>query len=132
MSGSDVTTGQDEANLRRIRDAFAHYLQPAHKDEYLIIETEPDGKFVQFTGTTDGALLLDLPLISLDESECSRAKDFFQHRFQLPPPAEGEGYAAYQMPLDRDADALAALTARIFVEVFGFPAPPPTKFTIDG
>ena len=53
-------------NTQRIEAALQALLQRNNEDAFVIFEDKATGKFVQFAGSAEQPLLLDLPLQALD------------------------------------------------------------------
>ncbi|MHC4180737.1 MAG: TY-Chap domain-containing protein [Planctomycetota bacterium] len=117
-------------NQDRISTALADLLNRSSDDAFVIIEEKRTGKFVQFAGSTDGPLLLDLPTQTLTQAEQDRAQELF---VSLGTPglekwavtdhtgAPAGTQAGFQMEFGRDPDAAAAVAMRVFHEVYRFP-----------
>src|SRR4051812_16160716 len=65
-------------NTRKIKAALRQLVRRAADDRPWVIFEHPTGKFVQFAGSVDEPLLLDLPWQPLSEAEFYRAATFFK------------------------------------------------------
>lgn len=116
-------------NQARISTALTVLLNRSGDDAFVIIEEKRTGKFVQFAGSTDQPLLLDLPTQTLSQAEQDRAQELF---VSLGAPglekwavtdhagAPAGTQAGFQMEFGRDPDAAAVVAMRVFTEVYQF------------
>jgi len=97
---------------------------------FVIIEEQQSGKFVQFAGSTEKPLLLDLPTQTLSQAEKERAKKLFvslggagleEWEVTDLSGAPAGTQAGFQMEFGRDPDAATAVALRVLKEVYGFP-----------
>ncbi len=84
---------------------------------FVIFEEKSTGKFVQFAGSSQEPLILDLPWQTLSEDEKVRA------RTVLAPHGGTEGEHGFQLNLDRDADRAAQITMEVFRDVYQIAEP---------
>jgi hypothetical protein len=98
---------------------------------FVVFEDLASGKFVQFSGSIDEPLLLDLPLQELSDVELGRAEILFRDLgvdYREWPVLDGPGgqvagtQGGFQLELGQDTKRGAGLTLRIFAEVFRLPA----------
>ena len=82
---------------------------------FAIIESAPSGKFVQFTGSAEDPLVLDLPVKTLSPEELARAQALFR---ELGGSASENGF---QLTLARDSDEGARVALRVIREVYSLP-----------
>ena len=119
-------------NTQRIEAALQALLQPTNEDAFVIFEDRATGKFVQFTGSAEEPLLLDLPLQALDTAERQRAQDLFR-TFSLPGATAADLYdkpggtivgqqVSYQLECGKDCTHAAETAMRIFEVVYGLPS----------
>lgn len=119
-----------DAGIRgEISSALQKLLQRSNRDAFVIVNEVHSKKFVQFDGSTTESLLLDIPVQELSKKEEARAAKLFKSLGALGrqeiPMVDRDGQTAgtqvsYQMDFGRDADtdAAAAVTMRVFREVF--------------
>jgi hypothetical protein len=120
----DLNGHQAEA----IRNALIRLLERP-SGAYLIIQEPKTGKFVQFSGSSEEPLYLDLPIQTLSTEEFGTAEKLFK-ALDLPGP---ETYQLYEYPggppasmqtsfnvtFGRDTKNAMALTVGIFQLVYG-------------
>lgn len=116
-------------NPHRIRIAMALHslLGRTNRDAFVIFQDKPSGKFVQFAGSADESLFLDLPPQALNEDEKPRAAKLFRELAAKGPKEgadrqTGKGLTGFQLRLGCDVDRGADVTLRIFREVYQLPA----------
>lgn len=80
-------------HLDRIESALTRMLARQNEDALVIFEEKSSRKFVQFTGSVGGGLLLDLPFQALDRTELERARNYF-----LEHGVRAEGYDIFDAP----------------------------------
>ena len=94
---------------------------------FVVCEDRPSGKFVQFAGSRDEPLVLDLPVQQLSADELERAEIFFRELgvsyeewpvFDQPDGQEVGAQGGFQLELGQDTRRGADLTLRLFTEVF--------------
>lgn len=119
-------------NQSRIVDALSALLQRRNKDAFVIFEEKRSGKYVQFAGSANEDLLLDLPSQTLTEEEMKRAEVLFRG-LGIPGPETYEMYTdesmetvagtqtSFHMGLGRDVVRAAEVTLAIFERVYQFP-----------
>lgn len=107
-------------------------LHRENDDAFVIFEEQISGKFVQFAGSADEELLLDLPTQSLSEVEQARAKRFFE-ALKISGPRKYALYAdktleiiggvqtSFQTKFGRDPQLAARVALDIFEQVYEFP-----------
>jgi hypothetical protein len=115
-------------NTTRIQAALTTMLaHPAEDGAWVVIE-HPSGKFVQFTGSVPGPLLLDLPWQPLSEAEFYRAVAYFKkfgvagddrELFDVNGNPAGTQFT-FNLTLESE-DSAAAVALVIFEEVYRLP-----------
>jgi tetratricopeptide (TPR) repeat protein len=120
-------------NLSRITKALSALLQRDNADAFIIFEEKETGKFIQFAGSKNEDLLLDLPSQTLSREEMARAKVLFEELGSSGP----EKHAMYtdksleviariqtsfNMNFGRDFRRAAEVTLAVFERVYRFPA----------
>lgn len=118
--------------IERIKTALRALLNRSNDDAFVIFEEKASGKYVQFAGSLDQPLLLDLPLQALTAEEQRRASVLFNElatgdatQADLYDQREGQvvgQQVSYQLVFDRDAERAADVTSRIFDEIYHLPA----------
>lgn len=115
---SDQAAGEEAGSRERIALALERLLT-RDWGAFVIIEVEATGDFVQFAGSTEQPLLMDVPVQSLSEDEQARARQFF----------EGAGLGAFDddmqsfmVELGRDPEAAAETALRALRDIFDAPA----------
>lgn len=109
----------------RIADALREVVNSSGSP-FAIIEHEPSGKFVQFAGSAQESLLLDLPFQPLAPDEKSRAQALFSE-------LGGEsGEYGFQLMLDRDPDKAARAALRVLREVYRLPDDAQLSIHVEG
>jgi hypothetical protein len=113
-----------------IRNALDSLLaQPDDAGSFVIIEDEVSQKFVQFVGSIDRPLLLDLPAQTFSEAEFYRAVAFFKRRgvvgqeFEMLDAPGGQPVGeqfTFQLQLESVSDAIEVVRA-LFAEVYRLP-----------
>ena len=107
-------------NLGRIEQALLD-LSDGPGDRFVIFTDQATGRFVQFANTGLGALVLDLPVMELDEGELERARTFFSDRDTEGPIQVARGIESAIMHFDSDTTEIryaAETTMDIFTQVF--------------
>ena len=114
----------------RIRDALAALLTREPGDAFVIFEDKAAGKFVQFAGSSEEPLLLDLPSQPLSKEEFARAKTFFASHGVQPksPYPSGEGPVSFNLHFQSPDEAADTVLA-IFQEVYGYSEMPELTIT---
>ena len=118
-------------NRLTITRALAALLERRYKRAFVVFEERLSGKFVQFVGSREGTMLLDLPRRILDEAETARAKQLFDD-LGVDNPVEVDlidprtekvvdKRLTFQMALGKDVKLAADVAVRIFTQVYGFP-----------
>jgi hypothetical protein len=119
-------------NRNRIVDALSGLLQRHNVDAFVIFEEKGSGKYVQFAGSANEGLLLDLPSQTLTEEEAKRAEVLFSE-LGIPGPETYEVYTdksrktaagmqtSFQVDFGRDVVRAAMVTLAIFERVYRFP-----------
>lgn len=127
-------------NQSQIVDALSELLQRRNVDTFVIFEEEGSGKYVQFAGSANEDLLLDLPSQTLTEDEMKRAEVLFRE-LGIPGPVTYETYTdksrktvagmqtSFQMDFGRDVVRAARVTLAIFERVYQFPPDFPLALT---
>lgn len=97
---------------------------------FLIVEESESGRFVQFAGSRDEPLMLDLPLQTLAAEEVTKAKAVFAelgYPGAIPAPGDSDAGAAAggawqsaTVPFDDDVDGAAKLAVAVLHRVYGF------------
>jgi len=105
-------------------------LEQTRDEPFVIVEETKSKKFVQFTGSVTGGLLLDLPIQTLAREEQERAQRLFVALggpglekwpvFDVPGGNPVGEQAGFQMDFGRDADRAATIAMRVFREVYLF------------
>jgi len=113
-------------NRTRIRDALTALNLRVNVDAFVIVEDQVTRKFVQFAGSSNEPLTLDLPHQTLSELEFYRAVTFFrklcvegnEHQLFDEPGGRVVGkQSSFNMEFASVEDA-ADVTVRIFEEVY--------------
>ncbi len=111
-----------------IREALARLLERP-SGAFVIIEEPKSGKFIQFAGSINESLLLDLPTQTLSAEEFEKAKSVFDEfgysgpkTIQLQeypggPPA-GE-YTSFMAKFGRDVDRATQFSVVVLYQVYG-------------
>lgn len=129
--GSASCAAGGAGDLRRDPIAAALREMPTiPANAFVIVEDPRSGAFVQFTVDDRDRLLIDLPVVALDDEAAARAKAFFAAA-DIPlvttsatDPRTGEEFRteSYQKTFDPAAvDEVAALALEIFAEVHRLP-----------
>lgn len=141
FSACVVAGGKRDSEIQvKISTALQKLLQRSNRDAFVIVNEAHSKKFVQFDGSTTESLLLDIPVQELSRDEEARAAKLFKSlgalgRQEIPMvDANGQTVGtqvSYQMDFGQDADtrAAAAVTMRVFREVFEI-APKGGEFTL--
>jgi hypothetical protein len=118
-------------NQSWIVDSLSGLLQKRNRDAFVIFEEKSSGKFVQFAGSANEGLLLDLPSQTLAKEEMERAKALFRE-LGIPGPETYEMYTdkarktvagmqtSFQMDFGRDVVRAAQVVLAIFERVYRF------------
>ena len=119
-------------NQNRIKTALRALLNRRNDDAFVIFEERDSGKFVQFAGSADQPLLLDLPSQALSAEEQQRAALLFAQLgsadatsadlYDRPGGQVVGRQISYQLVFGQDCDRAAEVTSRIFKEVYRLPA----------
>jgi hypothetical protein len=119
-------------NRLTITRALAALLKRRYKNASVVFEERLSGKFVQFLGSREGTMLLDLPRQILDEAETTRAKQLFDdlgvdnpievHLIDPKTKQVADKRIAFQMAFGKDVKLAADVAVRIFTQVYGFPS----------
>ena len=123
----------DPSNLSRVRDSLSALLQRSNQDAFVIFEEKKTGKFVQFAGSRNEDLLLDLPNQALTELEASKAKVVLRD-WGASDPQEYVVFTdedmdtvagrqiSFQINFGRNVSQAAQACLAIFERVYDFPA----------
>jgi len=114
-------TAAASGNLGRIEQALLD-LSDGPGDRFVVFTDQATGRFVQFANTGLGALVLDLPVMELDEGELERARAFFSDRDTEGPIQVARGIESAIMHFDSETSEIryaAQTTMDIFTQVFG-------------
>jgi hypothetical protein len=108
-------------------EAALNRLLASEEGAFVIFDDRASGKFVQFAGSRDEPLVLDLPVQQLSAAELERAKILFRDLgigyeewpvFDKPGGQEIGAQGGFQLELGQDTRRGADLTLRVFTEVF--------------
>lgn len=110
-----------------IRDALTHLLNRP-SGAFVIIEEPKSGKFIQFAGSVDEPLLLDLPVKTLSPDEMDKAKKVFAefgytgpetYQLQEYPggPQAGE-HTSFMVKFGSDIDRAAQFTVVVLHQIY--------------
>lgn len=110
---------QPDRNVQAVKTALEGLLK-ADEPSYVLLEDSKSGKIVQFAGSADEPLCLELPSARLRPEERTRAKRFFS-RLDIERNRIVEGHINYQVILDDDVDQGTALALSLMQEVFRLP-----------
>ena len=117
-----------ESHAKTIRAALTRLLERPY-GAFTIVEHVPSGKFVQFAGSEDAPLLLDLPLQALSAAELDRAKAVFA-AFGHPGPVtlQAEQYpggppageqTGFMVEFGTDVEAATELAVAVLHRIYG-------------
>lgn len=119
------------ARAAEIGQTLARWLAlPDRDDRFVVIEHAASGKFVQFEIEHD-ELVVDLPVIALDEAERARAAAVFasvgvdapiEYRYQNEESGPELTITTYRLGFGSDPEAAADFVARIVREVYLLPS----------
>jgi hypothetical protein len=118
-----VHSEEASMNQHRVVEEALDRLLTRGGDAFVVFEDTASGKFVQFSGSMDEPLLLDLPGQELSDVELGRAEVFFRD-LDVSLASDGQGgqtsrtEGSFQLLLGQDTKRGADLTLRIFAEVF--------------
>lgn len=119
-----------ESNRDAFREALKRLQTRTNDDAFVIFEDRASQKFVQFAGSQQEPLYLDLPHQALSEEERARAEKLFHNlgtesiTYPLYDKPGGQivgSQSVFSLVLGSDVERAAELTARIFAEVFVLP-----------
>lgn len=107
-------------------DRFTQFIALGDPQMFIIIE-DADERFVQFIGLADGAVLMDLPCMSLSAEQIETANAFFAPlQIELT-----QDQCSYQGNVEADPYKLTALTLAVFERIYGSRPKPPLSFKVD-
>ena len=119
--GCDRQT-QDQSHLATVRDSLTRLLtRPL--GAFVIIEEPQSGKFVQFAGSKDEPLLLDLPSQALSPDEMTKVKSVFAELGYPDPETYETAWYPGELPnilvrfgtdVDKAAEAAVAVLHRVY------------------
>jgi hypothetical protein len=119
------------ARASEIGQALTRWSALADRDErFVIVEHAASGKFVQFEIEHD-EIVIDLPVIALDEAERARAATVFasvdvdapvEYRYQNEESGPELTIMTYRLGFGTDPEAAADFAARIVREVYLLPS----------
>lgn len=92
---------------------------------FALIEHPPTGKFVQFAGSAQDPLMLDLPAQPLEPDERRRAEQSFASL------GGTQSESGFQLDAGRDAEEATRVTLRVFREVYELPEDAELIATLD-
>lgn len=127
LAANPVEAGSQAGEIQRAVDAFVAL--PDRQERFIVIEHPATGKFVQFEFDA-GDLVIDLPVVALDEAEQARAAIVFASVGVAAPAHYGYRNEAsgptmtittWRQAFGTDARAAASLAERIIREVFLLP-----------
>lgn len=129
--------GKPESHEKLVRASLERLLSRP-RGAFTIIEETMSGKFVQFAGSKEEPLLLDLPSPTLSSKEMEKAKSVFAelgysgpetHQTQEYPggPTAGE-VTTFMVKFDQDVDKATELVLAILHRVYGFDENAKLKF----
>ena len=119
-------------NQTRITNALTALLQRRNSDAFVILEEKSTGKFVQFAGSSEEPLLLDLPFQALTKQEIKKAISALKE-FGAGSPQEYDVYTdenmetvagrqtSLQAYFGQDTYRAAQASMTIFEQVYGLP-----------
>lgn len=114
-----------KTNTEQIASALRALLNRSNPDSFVVFEEHASGKFLQFVGSSEEPLLLDLPTVGLTPDERRRATALFRELSgggqTFSEPDDADEFPGYQHESGRDADAAAELAMRVFREVYLLP-----------
>jgi hypothetical protein len=114
-------------NQHRVVEEALDRLLTRGGEAFVVFEDKASGKFVQFSGSMDEPLLLDVPSQELSDVEFERARTFFRD-LDVSFTSDGQNgqvsgiEGSFQLLLGQDTKRGADLTLCIFAEVFQLPA----------
>jgi hypothetical protein len=120
----------DASNHAKIESALVALLNRHNEDAFVIFEEKATGKFVQFAGSSQEDLLLDLPSQTLDRAEMARAITYFLEVgieadvydvFDRPGATVVGQQCSFQHSFGRDARTAAEIASAVFLRVYRFP-----------
>lgn len=121
----------DLTRAEAIRSALRALLERTNRHAFVIFSEARTGKFVQFAGSAQEPLLLDLPEQTLDAEEARRAAELFSELgvterendlLDRPGGVPVGRQRGYNLDLGRDVERAACLVLAIFSRVYELPA----------
>lgn len=101
-------------NAEAINDALRNLLNRTEPDAFVILVDAHTGNFIQFLGSKEGPLVLDLPYSGLSDDETDRAGHFFESKGLIDARTE----ESFSVSLGRDSDRATQLALGVFGEVY--------------
>lgn len=118
LSGTSVQLSVSEAlripNEEAIANALENLLNRSESEAFLIFVDARSGNVVQFIGSKEGPLFLDLPFASLEEEEIERARAYVEKNGF----SDAEGEEGFSIGLGRDVEAGTKLALGVFQHVY--------------
>lgn len=127
LVASPIESGAQPAEIQRAVDAFVAL--PDRQDRFIVIEHPATGKFVQFEFDA-GDIVIDLPVVALDEAEQERAAAVFasvgvdaptQYEYSNEESGPTLTITTWRRAFGTDTRAAAGLAERIVREVYLLP-----------
>lgn len=116
-------------NHDKMRIALKSLLNRDAEDAFVIFEEINSQKFIQFAGSINEPLFLDLPIQTLSPNELVVAKKLFAEYgcelsgYNIPDWYEGDipdGQEGFQMDIGYDIEKAVEISMGVFLKVFGF------------
>ncbi len=122
----------DGIHLKEIAQALNRMLQRANEDAFVIFEERSNRKFVQFAGSANSPLLLDLPSQTLSPQEMQRAVALFSsfgsvgpdiHNLYTDPTCKviADQQVSFNLDLGKDIQLAAHIALTVFQQVYRCP-----------
>ncbi len=123
----------DGIHLTQIAQALNRMLQRTNEDAFVIFEERTDRKFVQFAGSADSPLLIDLPSQTLSPQEMQRAIALFSSCGAVGPDIHSlytdkttkvvaGQQVSFNLELGKDVQLAAHIALTVFQQVYRCPA----------
>jgi hypothetical protein len=96
-----------------IADALRDLLAGTTDGAFVVVEDPDTGKFMQFAGSSDEPLVLDLPRQAMTTEEVTRAERLFAESDKV-----NSEDGSFQIEFGRDASTAAKLALRVFHDVY--------------
>ena len=101
-------------NEEAVNDALRNLLQRGEPDAFVILVDAHTGNFIQFLGSKEGPLVLDLPFSGLSEEEMDRAAGYFESEGM----ADARSDESFSVTLGQDLGRATKLALGVFGDVY--------------